>query len=82
VHPLVEGDEIRQRPVGDVQALELHVRGASSGFGRQREVTIWPENALAARAGGDLGLDRLGQSEHHPRALLGIAQQELVVGVA
>ena len=25
VHPLIEGDEVGQRPIGDVQALELHI---------------------------------------------------------
>src|SRR4029453_11897879 len=39
MHPLVEGDEIRHRPSGKVQALELHSAEASSRFGRDREVT-------------------------------------------
>ncbi len=77
VHPLVEGDEVGQRPVGDVQALELHSAQASSLFGGKRGKRV-----NVARARRDVGFDRLGERKHDPGALLGIAQQQFVVGIA
>jgi hypothetical protein len=39
VHPPVEGDEVGQRPGGDVQALELHSDEASSLLGEMRKAS-------------------------------------------
>ena len=36
-HPLVEGDEIGELPVGNVQTLELHSEAASSPFDWRRK---------------------------------------------
>ena len=52
VHPLVEGDEVRQRPFGDSQTLEFHSNEAL-------DVSIRGWKRLAAHSGSDIRFDRL-----------------------
>ena len=54
---------------------------ASSGFGLARKALIG-ELPLTAAARGDVGFDRLRQRRDDRRAVLGRAQQRLIVGVA